>query len=41
MAGQVQPTEAVKDFEWLTKEEIEQRVDAHYWNGIKDILSDR
>ncbi|KAF8197400.1 50S ribosomal subunit L30 [Pholiota molesta] len=28
------------DFAWLTKEEIETRVDQHYWDGIKDILSD-
>lgn len=41
MAGQVKPQgDHIKDFAWLTKEEIETRVDQHYWDGIKDILSD-
>ncbi|KAF4615327.1 hypothetical protein D9613_002846 [Agrocybe pediades] len=41
MAGQVIPTrESIKDFAWLTKEEIGDRVDQHYWDSIKDILSD-
>ncbi|KAF9532417.1 50S ribosomal subunit L30 [Crepidotus variabilis] len=41
MAGQIHPAkESVKDFAWLTKEEIEPRVDRHYWEGVKDILSD-
>ncbi|KAF8626151.1 hypothetical protein AX15_005045 [Amanita polypyramis BW_CC] len=40
-AGQCRPQdERVKDFAWLTKQEIESRVDTHYWDGIKDILSD-
>jgi len=41
MAGQVTPErEGVKDFAWLTKEEIEGRLDKHYWDSVKDILSD-
>ncbi|KAF8163079.1 39S mitochondrial ribosomal protein L46-domain-containing protein [Crassisporium funariophilum] len=41
MAGQVKPSgESVKDFAWLTKEEIEKQVDQVYWDSIKDILSD-
>ncbi|KAF8350900.1 39S mitochondrial ribosomal protein L46-domain-containing protein [Amanita rubescens] len=41
MAGQCLPQgELVKDFAWLTKQEIELRVDNHYWDGIKDMLSD-
>ncbi|KAF9070397.1 39S mitochondrial ribosomal protein L46-domain-containing protein [Rhodocollybia butyracea] len=41
LAGQVQPNlETVKDFAWLTKQEIESRVPQHYWFGVKDILSD-
>ena len=41
MAGQVHPVkENIKNFAWLTKEEIEPRVDKHYWEGIRDILSD-
>lgn len=41
MAGQVKPEgKGVEDFAWLTKEEIETRVVPHYWNAIKDILSD-
>lgn len=41
MAGQVQ-TEGknIKDFAWLTKQEIEGRVSSHYWLGVKDVLSD-
>jgi large subunit ribosomal protein L46 len=41
MAGQAQPDEKVfSDFAWLTKQEIETRVDKKYWESIKDILSD-
>ncbi|KAI0057128.1 50S ribosomal subunit L30 [Artomyces pyxidatus] len=41
MAGQVHADgKSVLDFAWLTKEEIEPRVDKKYWNGIKDMLSD-
>jgi len=41
MAGQCRPQdESVKDFEWLTKQEIQLRVDEGYWDGIKDMLSD-
>jgi len=42
MAGQIQPAkENIKDFAWLTKEEISTRLDKHYWDSVKDILSDR
>jgi hypothetical protein len=41
MAGQVHPEKkTVKDFAWLTKQEIETRVESDYWEGIKDTLSD-
>jgi large subunit ribosomal protein L46 len=41
MAGQCRPQdESVKDFAWLTKQEIQLRVDEGYWDGIRDILSD-
>ncbi|KAF9475677.1 50S ribosomal subunit L30 [Pholiota conissans] len=41
MAGQVKPQgDHIEDFAWLTKEEIKMRVHSHYWDGIKDILSD-
>ncbi|KAK0228217.1 39S mitochondrial ribosomal protein L46-domain-containing protein [Armillaria fumosa] len=40
MAGQVRPGEGVCDFAWLTKQEIEGKVEKNYWDGIKDILSD-
>ncbi|KIK63758.1 hypothetical protein GYMLUDRAFT_95315 [Collybiopsis luxurians FD-317 M1] len=41
MAGQVRPNlETVRDFAWLTKQEIKSRVPDHYWQGVKDILSD-
>ena len=41
MAGQCSPQgNTVKDFAWLTKQEIESHVDKHYWDGIKDMLSD-
>ena len=41
MAGQCQPQgEYIKDFAWLTKQEIGSRVDEHYWDGIKNMLSD-
>ncbi|PFH47165.1 hypothetical protein AMATHDRAFT_68288 [Amanita thiersii Skay4041] len=41
MAGQCQPQHAsIKDFAWLTKQEIESRVDQHYWDSVKDMLSD-
>ncbi|KAI0048225.1 50S ribosomal subunit L30 [Auriscalpium vulgare] len=40
LAGQVQPlNEAVLDFAWLTKEEIQTRVGEQYWDGVKDMLS--
>lgn len=42
MAGQARTVgESVNAFAWLTKQEIETRVPKHYWEGVKDILSDR
>lgn len=40
MAGQVKPSKSITDFAWLTKKEIQKRVDAQYWDGVKDMLSD-
>jgi large subunit ribosomal protein L46 len=40
MAGQVKPSMSVTDFAWLTKKEIEKRVDEQYWVGVKNMLSD-
>ncbi|RDX42690.1 hypothetical protein OH76DRAFT_1410951 [Lentinus brumalis] len=41
LAGQARPNGTnVTDFAWLTKEEIEPRVDQAYWASVKDILSD-
>ncbi|PPQ64649.1 hypothetical protein CVT26_002739 [Gymnopilus dilepis] len=41
LAGQVSPVgDHIRDFAWLTKQEIQTRVDEPYWNTIKDILSD-
>ncbi|KAF5386935.1 hypothetical protein D9615_001710 [Tricholomella constricta] len=41
MAGQAKPNpKAFSDFAWLTKQEIETRVEKDYWEGVKDILSD-
>ncbi|CCM03837.1 uncharacterized protein FIBRA_05986 [Fibroporia radiculosa] len=41
LAGQVRPHgKDILDFAWLTKQEIEPRVDPLYWSGIKDMLSD-
>ena len=41
LQGQVRPDgKEVADFAWLTKEEIQPRVDKHYWSGVKDMLSD-
>ncbi|KAK1229084.1 hypothetical protein PQX77_007900 [Marasmius sp. AFHP31] len=41
MAGQVRlDEEKTKDFAWLTKQEIEPLVTKHYWDGVKDMLSD-
>ena len=41
MAGQVRVDgQRVKDFAWLTKEEIGERVDKDYWEVVSDILSD-
>ena len=41
LAGQVRPNDQnVTDFAWLTKQEIEPRVEKDYWASVKDILSD-
>ncbi|KAH9828636.1 60S ribosomal protein L17 [Rhodofomes roseus] len=41
LAGQATPNgKTVKDLAWLTKEEIESRVDQQYWASVKDMLSD-
>ncbi|KAI0340670.1 50S ribosomal subunit L30 [Trametopsis cervina] len=41
LAGQVRPDgQDVLDFAWLTKEEIQTRVDEGYWHGVKDMISD-
>lgn len=41
MAGQVRVDgKSVKDFAWLTKEEVGTKLDAEYWEVVKDILSD-
>ena len=41
MAGQVKPeNKNIKDFAWLTKEEVEMRLEKDYWDAVKDILSD-
>ncbi|KAJ7043283.1 39S mitochondrial ribosomal protein L46-domain-containing protein [Mycena alexandri] len=40
MAGQVRPQLPLKDFVWVTKQEIEKRVKKDYWQGVKDMLSD-
>ncbi|KAJ7093146.1 39S mitochondrial ribosomal protein L46-domain-containing protein [Mycena epipterygia] len=40
MAGQVRPANSIKDFAWVTKQEIESRVERNYWEGVKDMLSD-
>ncbi|KAI0822610.1 39S mitochondrial ribosomal protein L46-domain-containing protein [Trametes gibbosa] len=41
LAGQVRPDgKNVTDFAWLTKEEIEPRVEKDYWTSVQGILSD-
>ena len=41
LSGQVQPNgKSVTDFAWLTKQEIESRVEKSYWLGVKDMLAD-
>lgn len=41
MAGQAKPdVKGIQDFAWLTKQEIQTRVNLEYWNRIKDILSE-
>ncbi|KAF7732057.1 54S ribosomal protein L17 mitochondrial [Apophysomyces ossiformis] len=38
--GQVKPSKDVKDFAWLTKEELADYLSADYYNSIKDSLGD-
>ncbi|KAJ7470379.1 39S mitochondrial ribosomal protein L46-domain-containing protein [Mycena latifolia] len=40
MAGQVRPGQTIKEFVWVTKQEIKTRVPRDYWEGVKDMLSD-
>ena len=41
LAGQVRPNgKTATDFAWLTKEEIEPRVEKAYWESVKDTLAD-
>ncbi|KAJ3526600.1 hypothetical protein NM688_g8244 [Phlebia brevispora] len=41
LQGQVRPDgKSVLDFAWLTKQEIQAKVDENYWHGVRDILSD-
>ena len=41
LAGQVRTDKKhVLDFAWLTKEEMESRLEKDYWLGVKDMLSD-
>jgi large subunit ribosomal protein L46 len=41
LAGQVRiDKKHVLDFAWLTKQEIESRLETDYWLGVKDVLSD-
>ncbi|KIM31990.1 hypothetical protein M408DRAFT_241881 [Serendipita vermifera MAFF 305830] len=41
LAGQCTPDDKeIVDFAWLTKEEIQKYVEPHYWEAVKDMLSD-
>ena len=41
LAGQCAPDgQEIVDYAWLSKQEIQQRVEPHYWAVIKDMLSD-
>lgn len=41
LSGQVRTdNKSVLDFAWLTKEEMESRLEKDYWLGVKDMLSD-
>jgi len=41
LAGQVHPDrKRVLDFAWLTKQEMESRLEKDYWLGVQDMLSD-
>jgi large subunit ribosomal protein L46 len=44
MAGQADLTKneyGDKDFQWLLKEEIEERVGRNYWKDVRDMLTER
>lgn len=42
LSGQVKAPKnsGVEDFAWLTKREMESRLEKSYWMGVKDMLSD-
>ncbi|KAG8816331.1 54S ribosomal protein L17 mitochondrial [Serendipita sp. 401] len=41
LAGQCKPDgKEITDFAWLTKQEIQKYVEPHYWEAVKDMLSD-
>jgi large subunit ribosomal protein L46 len=41
LAGQCKPDgKEIVDFAWLSKEEIKEYVEPHYWEAVKDMLSD-
>ena len=41
LSGQCKPDgKEVVDFAWLTKEQVQQYVEPHYWAAVKDMLSD-
>ena len=44
MAGQADLTKndyGDKDFQWLAREELQERVGKNYWNAIRGMLTDR
>ena len=44
MAGQADISNGIygdTDFNWLTKEEVEQKVKPQYWNSIRNMLTER
>lgn len=44
MAGQanvVESSQDLKDFKWLSKEEIQPLVNKQYWSAVKDMLTER
>lgn len=41
-AGQAKPNgKSVKNFAWLTTEEIKEKVDPEYWASVRDMLSEK